>query len=101
MKKQYPKAKVLVHPESSADVIALADAVGSTSAILRAAGELDAYYLDVLAFRPVSLYVADEFQVHHESPQILLVVDGVCVYDASQLDITIEEVQEALTGIKI
>ena len=43
LKKQYPKAKVLVHPESSADVIALADAVGSTSAILRAAGELDAH----------------------------------------------------------
>jgi len=38
-------AKVLVHPESPADVIALADAVGSTSAILKAArtseGECD------------------------------------------------------------
>lgn len=42
LKKQHPKAKVLVHPESPADVIALADAVGSTSAIVRAAGALDA-----------------------------------------------------------
>ena len=42
LKKEYPLAKVLVHPESPADVIALADAVGSTSAILRAASELDA-----------------------------------------------------------
>jgi quinolinate synthase len=40
--KQYPRAKVLVHPESPADVIALADAVGSTSGILKAARELDA-----------------------------------------------------------
>ena len=40
--KQYPKAKVLVHPESPADVIALADAVGSTSGILKAASEMDA-----------------------------------------------------------
>ncbi|MDP2369030.1 quinolinate synthase NadA [Rhodoferax sp.] len=40
--KQHPKARVLVHPESPADVVALADAVGSTSAILRAAKELDA-----------------------------------------------------------
>jgi quinolinate synthase len=32
-----PHAKVLVHPESPAEVIALADAVGSTSAILKAA----------------------------------------------------------------
>ena len=42
LKKQYPKAKILVHPESPADVVALADAVGSTSAILKAASEMDA-----------------------------------------------------------
>ena len=40
--KQHPKAKVLVHPESPSDVIALADAVGSTSAILNAAQRMDA-----------------------------------------------------------
>ena len=40
--KQHPGAKVLVHPESPADVVALADAVGSTSAILKAAQEMDA-----------------------------------------------------------
>ncbi|CAG0906483.1 unnamed protein product, partial [Darwinula stevensoni] len=42
LKKQYPNAKVLVHPESPADVVRLADVVGSTSAILKAARELDA-----------------------------------------------------------
>jgi quinolinate synthase len=42
LKKEHPLAKVLVHPESPADVIALADSVGSTSAILRAAREMDA-----------------------------------------------------------
>ncbi|MGJ7564842.1 quinolinate synthase NadA [Variovorax sp. GB1R11] len=40
--KEHPKAKVLVHPESPSDVIALADAVGSTSAILGAAQRMDA-----------------------------------------------------------
>ena len=40
--KEYPDAKVLVHPESPADVIALAHAVGSTSGILKAAHEMDA-----------------------------------------------------------
>ena len=39
---QHPGAKVLVHPESPADVVALADAVGSTSAILNAAKTMDA-----------------------------------------------------------
>lgn len=42
LKKDHPGAKVLVHPESPPDVVALADAVGSTSAILRAAQEMDA-----------------------------------------------------------
>ncbi|MCZ2088211.1 MAG: quinolinate synthase NadA [Burkholderiales bacterium] len=42
LKAQRPQARVLVHPESPAGVIALADAVGSTSAILRAAQEMDA-----------------------------------------------------------
>ena len=42
LKKAHPAAKVLVHPESPADVIALADSVGSTSAILNAARTMNA-----------------------------------------------------------
>ena len=40
--RQHPEAKVLVHPESPAAVVALADVVGSTSAILKAASTLAA-----------------------------------------------------------
>ena len=40
LKSRHPKAAVLVHPESPADVIALADVVGSTTQIIRAAQEL-------------------------------------------------------------
>ena len=40
--KEHPKAKVLVHPESPQDIVALAHAVGSTSGILKAAQTLDA-----------------------------------------------------------
>ena len=40
LKQQHPKAKVLVHPESPASVIALADVVGSTTQLIRAAAEL-------------------------------------------------------------
>ncbi len=42
LKREHPEAKVLVHPESPAAVIALADAVGSTSQILQAAREMPA-----------------------------------------------------------
>ena len=42
LKREYPEAKVLVHPESPAEVVAQADVVGSTSAILQAAKALPA-----------------------------------------------------------
>ena len=42
LKRAHPLAKVLVHPESPEAVIALADAVGSTSGILKAAAQMDA-----------------------------------------------------------
>ncbi len=42
LKQEHPGAKVLVHPESPAEVVALADAVGSTSAILKAARDMEA-----------------------------------------------------------
>lgn len=40
MRRVYPDAGILVHPESPASVIELADVVGSTSAIIKAATEL-------------------------------------------------------------
>ena len=42
LKALHPEAKVLVHPESPADVIALADAVGSTTGLIQAAERLKA-----------------------------------------------------------
>ena len=41
LKKQYPDAAVLVHPESPMDVVELADVVGSTSQLIRATQRLD------------------------------------------------------------
>ena len=41
LKQVYPDAAVLVHPESPASVLELADRVGSTSQIIRAACEMD------------------------------------------------------------
>ena len=42
LKRDYPLAKVLVHPESPANVVDLADVVGSTSQLIHAAQSLDA-----------------------------------------------------------
>lgn len=42
LRQEHPEAKVLVHPESPAAVVAQADVVGSTSQLIRAAQTLDA-----------------------------------------------------------
>jgi quinolinate synthase len=42
LKAEYPNAKVLVHPESPAAVVALADVVGSTTQMINAAKTMDA-----------------------------------------------------------
>ena len=42
LRRQHPKARVLVHPESPASVIAQADVVGSTSRMVQAVRDMDA-----------------------------------------------------------
>ncbi len=41
LRKVYPNAAILAHPESPSSVLEVADVVGSTSAIIQGAGELD------------------------------------------------------------
>ncbi len=61
-------------------------------------GNLKPYYLDLLAYRPVSNEIASFFQVRHESPQLLLIQDGVCTYNGSHLGINISEVKKRVTA---
>lgn len=56
--------------------------------------QIEPYFLDLIAYRDVSNAVAERFSVWHESPQILLIRDGECTYDASHLDITVDELSE-------
>jgi bacillithiol system protein YtxJ len=59
-------------------------------------GEVELYYLDLIAHRDVSNHIAEVFKVYHESPQILLIRNGECTFDASHLDITVPEIREML-----
>ncbi len=45
--------------------------------------DLDLYYLDLLSFRDVSNEVGYKFQVMHQSPQLLVIKNGVAVAHAS------------------
>jgi len=55
---------------------------------------IDFYYLDLIRYRPISNKIADTFRVHHESPQILLIRNGQCVYDESHTGITMDDIVE-------
>ncbi|ALD22370.1 bacillithiol system redox-active protein YtxJ [Hymenobacter sp. DG25A] len=54
------------------------------------------YYLDLLRFRPISNEIAEKFGVRHESPQLLLIKQGECRYDASHMGIRLSDVQSQL-----
>ena len=51
------------------------------------------YFLDLIANRDVSNLVEEYFGVRHQSPQLLLIRDGRCVYHASHLDINARSLQ--------
>ncbi len=50
------------------------------------------YFLDLLKYREISNQIAQDFQVHHQSPQLLLIKDGECILDQSHSDISLDEV---------
>ena len=54
---------------------------------------LKPYFLDLIRHRDVSAQVATHFEVHHESPQVLLISKGSCIYDASHLDIQVSDLK--------
>lgn len=54
------------------------------------------YYLDLLRFRPISAEIAQQFGVQHESPQLLLIRDGECQYNASHMGIRLSDVKTAV-----
>ncbi len=54
------------------------------------------YYLDLIAHRDVSNYIAEKLCEHHESPQILVVKNGSCDYVASHMEITARDIIEQI-----
>lgn len=58
--------------------------------------EIDFYYLDLISYRSLSNKVAEQFKVSHESPQILIIRNGACVYDESHLSISVDDIIESV-----
>ena len=54
---------------------------------------IDFYFLDLIKHRKISNKIADDFKVAHQSPQILIINQGKCVYDESHSGITMEDIE--------
>jgi monothiol bacilliredoxin len=52
----------------------------------------------VIEDRPVSNHIAEEFEIKHESPQILLFDDGKVSWNTSHWKITRDSIKEALNA---
>ena len=53
--------------------------------------DLPLYFLDLIRYRELSSQVASDFQVYHESPQLLLIKDGECILHLSHGHVSVEE----------
>jgi bacillithiol system protein YtxJ len=54
------------------------------------------YYLDLIAHRDISQAIASRFGIDHQSPQALVIKNGVCTYHASHFDIQYAELLKYL-----
>lgn len=52
------------------------------------------YFLDLIKFRSVSNQIEESFGVRHQSPQVLLIKDGECIYHQSHHLISVEELNQ-------
>lgn len=50
------------------------------------------YFLDLLAFRPISNKIAEDFGIRHESPQLIVFENGEPINNASHQDISLSQI---------
>lgn len=58
--------------------------------------QADFYCLDLIAHRNISNRIAEEFGIAHESPQILVIKNGACMYNESHGAITMVDLIDQL-----
>lgn len=54
------------------------------------------YFLDLIKYRNLSNKIAREFGVTHQSPQVLIIENGKCVYNESHSGIDFGEIESVV-----
>ena len=60
-----------------------------------APGGVNFYLLDLIRYRNISNKIASDFEVYHESPQVLVINKGQCIYNESHSGIMFDEIEAA------
>ena len=50
------------------------------------------FYLDLIAYRNVSNEIARKWNIEHQSPQVLIIKNGTCIYTETHMGINYEEI---------
>jgi bacillithiol system protein YtxJ len=57
---------------------------------------IKSYFLDLITYREISNRIAHEFDVEHESPQILIIENEKSIYDQSHMGIDYQQIRKAV-----
>lgn len=53
---------------------------------------IDFYFLDLIKYRNISNKISRDFDVYHESPQVLIIKNGLSIYDESHAGIDMQDI---------
>lgn len=56
----------------------------------------DFYFLDLIKYRDISNKISEDFNVYHESPQVMIIKNGESIYDESHSSIDLQEIESNL-----
>jgi bacillithiol system protein YtxJ len=57
-------------------------------------GKIVPYFLDLLQHREISNTIASDYEVQHQSPQVIIIKDGKAVYNASHERIDTKQLEQ-------
>lgn len=60
---------------------------------------VESYFLDLINYREISNAISERFGVFHESPQVLVIAGGECVFHSSHTGISYSLIKKAINSI--
>lgn len=90
------KAQVIFKHSTRCSVSSFAKRILNSEFSDNLAQKMDVYYLDLIAHRDISNGIAEKYHVEHESPQLLLIINGTCIHNASHSDCSLEKAAELI-----